>query len=307
MSKIIPIISEPQQKVPPSLSTWRIWLAFLRLPSLQLSLVGVNFGNFWASKIGVFSWSVLWLSLLTAISLQLLANLADDYGDATHHSGDKRVHALLAQNKVSTQQLFWAICAMTAFSVLSGLALIFVSPLSSVAVLLILGALAIVAAITYTIGKKPYGYYGFGDISVLLFFGFLSVLGSFYTQTGTFQAALLLPAFAIGLWCVAVLNINNMRDIGSDLLVNKRTLAAQLGMYRARIYHLILLLLALLAWSVFVWQQYHWESALLALGFTIANIHILHLSMRQKELFNNALQFMTFSVSGIVICFLLTP
>lgn len=304
MSKIIPIISEPTKTAPKPLSALRIWIEFLRLPSLPLSLSGVGFGNFWAYKTGIFSWSIFWLSLLTTVFLHLLTNVANDYGDAPH---DKRVKELLAHNKVHLQDLFWAMCTLTALSIVSGLALIAVSPLSSAIILLILGALAIVAAITYTVGKKPYGYYGFGDISVLLFFGFLSVLGSFYVQTGMFQAALLLPALAIGLWSVAILNINNMRDIKSDVLAKKHTLATKLGLYKAKLYHFAILLIALFSWSIFAWQQRDWVNALLTLGFTIANIHITHLSTRQPKLFDTAMQFMTFSIIGIVLCFLLTP
>lgn len=103
---------------------------------------------------------------------------------------------------------------------------------SDVVGFLVLGGLSIVAAITYTVGNKPYGYLGLGDISVLVFFGWLSVAGTYYLQTHTFDSVVMLPATACGLLATAVLNINNLRDIESDRENGKNTLAVRL--YRTR-------------------------------------------------------------------------
>ena len=106
------------------------------------------------------------------------------------------------------------------------------------------GIVAILAALTYTAGKKPYGYYGFGDFFVFLFFGFTAVCGTFFLITGGFQWNILLPASTMGFFSTAVLNINNMRDIANDAHNHKRTLAVILGSTGAKYYHTLLILLA---------------------------------------------------------------
>lgn len=116
---------------------------------------------------------------------------------------------------------------------------------------LVLGLIAIVAAITYTVGKKPYGYLGLGDISVLIFFGWLSVMGTYYLQANTLNMITFLPATACGLLSVAVLNINNMRDIENDVKAGKNTLAVRLGPSGARIYHAIIIIVAILCLAFF--------------------------------------------------------
>jgi 1,4-dihydroxy-2-naphthoate octaprenyltransferase len=104
-----------------------------------------------------------------------------------------------------------------------------------------LGILSIIAAITYTTGKKPYGYIGLGDVSVLIFFGWVGVLGTFYLHTGQFHWLTLLPANSCGLFAVAVLNINNIRDIESDQKAGKLSIPVRIGKQKAVLYHWILL------------------------------------------------------------------
>lgn len=116
---------------------------------------------------------------------------------------------------------------------------------------LVLGVLAIVAAITYTVGTRPYGYIGLGDISVLILFGWLSVIGSWYLQVHTVEAIIFLPATASGLLATAVLNVNNLRDINSDRENGKNTLAVRLGPVNARRYHVCLLMGSLLCLALF--------------------------------------------------------
>lgn len=136
---------------------------------------------------------------------------------------------------------------------LSGLALVTVASktTSDFIGFLVLGLLAIIAAITYTVGTRPYGYIGLGDISVLVFFGWLSVMGSWYLQAHTVIPALFLPATACGLLATAVLNINNLRDIDSDRENGKNTLAVRLGPVNARRYHACLLIGALVCLALF--------------------------------------------------------
>jgi 1,4-dihydroxy-2-naphthoate octaprenyltransferase len=122
-------------------------------------------------------------------------------------------------------------------------------------IFLILGLFAIVAAITYTVGKKPYGYIGLGDLSVLIFFGWVGVIGSFFLYAKFFRWDLLLPATACGLFAVAVLNINNIRDIESDRKAGKNSIPVRLGKEKAILYHYALLVLAFV--SAFAYAMYH--------------------------------------------------
>ena len=158
------------------------------------------------------------------------------------------------QKGVITQaQMKRALIITVALICLSGLALVTVASKtpSDFIGFLVLGLLAIIAAITYTVGTRPYGYIGLGDISVLVFFGWLSVMGSGYLQAHTLIPALFLPATACGMLATAVLNINNLRDIDSDRENGKNTLAVRLGPVNARRYHACLLLGALLCLALF--------------------------------------------------------
>ena len=166
--------------------------------------------------------------------LQILSNLANDYGDAVKGS-DKpdRIGPLRGMQKgvITPQQMKRALIVTVALICLFGLALLCAAwqSVGDFIGFLALGGLSIVAAITYTVGTRPYGYIGLGDISVLVFFGWLSVLGSWYLQAHNVEAAIFLPATACGLLATAVLNINNLRDIDSDRQNGKNTLAVRLG------------------------------------------------------------------------------
>ncbi len=153
-----------------------------------------------------------------------------------------------------------AIALAALLAVVSGLALLWLAfgtgAFSSTVLFIVLGAAAIGAAITYTAGKMPYGYAGFGDLAVLVFFGWVGVIGSYFVQTGRFTASLLLPATACGLLAVAVLNVNNIRDMDSDRLAGKRSLPVRLGLRRARSYHWALLVSATLLAAVYCLVQF---------------------------------------------------
>lgn len=140
---------------------------------------------------------------------------------------------------------------------------------------LVMGLLAIVAAITYTVGKRPYGYMGLGDISVLIFFGWLSVIGTYYLQANAFNIVTLLPATACGLLSVAVLNINNMRDLENDIQAGKNTLAVRLGASGSRIYHTCVIAIAIICLIVFTLVYMHrWTAWLFLLAVPMLLLHI---------------------------------
>ncbi|MGL4861133.1 MAG: 1,4-dihydroxy-2-naphthoate polyprenyltransferase [Enterobacteriaceae bacterium] len=241
---------------PDSISKTSAWVESLRPRTLPLALAAIITGSALAAQAHHFKAPVALLALLTAALLQILSNLANDYGDAVKGSDTpSRIGPLRGMQKgvISLAQMKKALMITTGLTTVSGLALIIVAcehP-EDIVGFLFLGLAAIVAAITYTVGRKPYGYLGLGDLSVLIFFGWLSVGGTFYLQAGTLHALVMLPATACGLLATGVLNINNLRDIEADKLNGKNTLAVRLGPRGARYYHACLLAGTLLSLTLF--------------------------------------------------------
>ncbi|MGB4204689.1 MAG: 1,4-dihydroxy-2-naphthoate polyprenyltransferase [Bacteroidales bacterium] len=227
----------------------KYWISAFRLRTLPLALSTVLLGGFIAYFDGVTNWTVFILALLTTLFLQILSNLANDYGDSSH--GVDNIHRVGPQRtvqsgKISARQMKVAIIVLSALCLATGIPLVFMALQGSgyfVRVLfLITGLLAIIAAIKYTVGNNPYGYYGLGDLFVFIFFGLAGVLGTHYLITKQFHADVILPASAVGFLSMAVLNLNNMRDRENDANSGKKTLVVRFGIRTARIYHLILIL-----------------------------------------------------------------
>jgi 1,4-dihydroxy-2-naphthoate octaprenyltransferase len=230
-----------------------IWLQAFRLRTLPLALSSAFLGSFLAYSKNHFRLSVFLLASLTTLFLQILSNLANDYGDGLKGSdsserlGPERV---TQSGKVSIKNIRRMIVIFVFLSLASGSALIFTGlkhfSFFTILVFLLIGLSAIIAAIKYTVGRKPYGYMGFGDIFVFLYFGVVGVCGTFYLQTGFFDPWILLPASTIGMFSMGVLNINNLRDIDSDSASGKKTLVVRLGVKTAKIYHAVLVLIAVM-------------------------------------------------------------
>lgn len=238
----------------------RIWVDAARPKTLPLALVSILTGSVLAFSVGSWSWPVTGLALLTATLLQILSNLANDYGDALKGTdNEQRLGPMRAiqSGAVSLADMKQAMIINVLLTIVSGLALVFyaLDSARSIAAFLALGVLAILAAIAYTVGNKPYGYVGLGDVSVFIFFGLLGVSGSYFLHTGQIEWRLLLPSLGCGLLAVSVLNINNMRDIENDALCGKRTVVVRLGQQRAKIYHLLLLVGALCAFASYLLLQ----------------------------------------------------
>ncbi|WP_301098154.1 1,4-dihydroxy-2-naphthoate polyprenyltransferase [Otariodibacter sp.] len=243
-------------------STFSVWLSTARPRTLPLALASVLVGSALAGWVGKFNGITTLLALLTTLLLQVLSNFANDYGDHVKGSDTaQRIGPLRAiqQGQITGSQLKTALIILAILSLISGAFLIGYSYESwqDLVVFTILGILAIIAAITYTVGKKPYGYIGLGDVSVLIFFGFLAVGGTFYLQAHTLPTQIFLPALGCGLLAVAVLNINNLRDIYQDKAAGKNTLIVRIGRDNGRIYHVILLGLAIFSYLLFV--VFHFE------------------------------------------------
>jgi len=240
------------------------WISAFRPRTLPLALASIFTGGFLAKAAGQFNGTVVALAALTTILLQVLSNLANDYGDS--QNGADSVHREGPQRAVQSGAITPAqmkrgmvICGLLALA--SGVWLLWLAlgaaGLGLFLGFLALGILAIWAAVNYTAGANPYGYSGFGDISVFLFFGMVGVCGTYFLQAHTLPLTVLLPAAALGCFATAVLNVNNIRDINSDVLAGKITIPVRLGALHARRYHWLLLLLGLGCATVFVALTYH--------------------------------------------------
>ena len=268
----------------------KMWWETARPKTLPLALASIFTGSalgYWANPQG-FNGLVMALCLLTTILLQVLSNFANDYGD--HQKGsdtEERIGPLrgIQKGAISAKELKWGLILMVVASFLSGSFLIGIAyeNLSDLLAFAGLGILAIVAAITYTVGAKPYGYMGLGDISVLVFFGLLGVGGTYYLQTHSIDSHIILPAIGSGLLASAVLNINNLRDIEQDAKAGKNTLAVRLGAYKGRVYHCILLSLAALCYLAFaVATAISWTNYLFVLAMPLLAKHAIFVYHSQQ-------------------------
>lgn len=228
------------------------WIEAARLRTLPLALSSILMGCFLAAAHQQFSWTIAVLAILTTICLQVLSNFANDYGDAVNgkdteaRQGPQRA---VQSGAISATAMRNAMILFSVVSLLSGIGLLYEAlkdaTWQSFLAFLGLGILAIIAAITYTAGKRPYGYEGLGDLSVLIFFGWVGVLGSYYLHTKSLDWSLLLPASSCGLFAVGVLNINNIRDIESDKQTGKQSIPVRIGREKAVIYHWGLLIVGM--------------------------------------------------------------
>lgn len=260
----------------------------MRLRTLPLSLAGVVCGGILAySQYGAGVWTLVFL-FLTTVSLQILSNLSNEMGD--HISGvdseDREgPNYSMAEGGLTVKQMWHAINAFVVVCALSGLLMLLFSFKFEIlnlkfAILLLLGASAIWASTHYTLGKNPYGYRGLGDLFVFIFFGLVSVLGGYFVVAHTIplKFRIIAPAVGIGLLSVAVLNVNNIRDMASDE-GKRQTIPLRIGLRRARIYQVALITVG---WGLMYAGALSWWMLLTALPF---DFHIyLVLSRTGKRL-----------------------
>ena len=246
-----------------SISVVGAWLQAARPRTLALALASIGLGLFLAAARAELRWTPALLTLLTALLLQVLSNLANDYGDSLHGADSRERSGPLRavqSGTISAADMRRAILLTAGLAIVSGLALVWLAFGAEGIVLallfVLLGAAAVWAAIAYTASSNPYGYRGLGDIFVFLFFGWVAVAGTYFLQTQSLPALILLPATSCGLFAVAVLNVNNIRDIESDRGAGKLSIPVRLGARRARIYHWLLLLVGLAAALAYVLATY---------------------------------------------------
>ena len=224
------------------------WIRAFRLRTLPLTFASIGLGSFIAAGHGHFRWNVFLLSLSTAILLQLLSNLANDYGDFIHGAdSDKRTgpERTVQSGVISVVKMRNAIILFSLLSFISGSTLLLIS-LSDKLLLITffaLGIAAIWASVRYTTGSKPYGYSGLGDPAVFFFFGLIGVGGSYYLHGEYWDPMILLPSAALGLFSVAVLNVNNLRDIESDKEAGKQSIPVRVGKKGGVLYHWAILII----------------------------------------------------------------
>lgn len=258
------------------------WISAFRLRTLPLSISGIIVGSCLAYYNGAFNVLIFILALLATISLQILSNLANDYGDGVKGTdNEERIgpERAIQSGEITPEEMFSAIRINILIVILFVFLLIYNAFGSQhflyAMLFFVLGGLSIFAALKYTIGQSAYGYKALGDIMVFLFFGLLSVIGTYFLYTKQLDHVLLFPAFSIGLLSTGVLNLNNMRDIESDTNANKITVAVKLGFKKAKVYHVFLIVSAIVLSLLFGILYYRTLSNFI---FVIAFIPlILHL------------------------------
>ena len=254
-----------------------------RLRTLPLSVSGIILGSFLAYFMvdGEKNYLIFILALLTTIAFQVLSNFANDYGDGIKGTDLNRVgeQRMVGSGLISHQDMKKAVIITSVISLLLATGLIYVAfgaeNFMYSLLFFSLGILAILAAIKYTVGSSAYGYSGFGDIFVFIFFGLVSVCGTYFLYTKSLNWLVILPAISIGLLSTAVLNLNNMRDIITDAATYKNTLALKLGAKKAKKYHYALISIALKTALIFMLISFNsWYSFLGIIAFIPLVLHI---------------------------------
>jgi 1,4-dihydroxy-2-naphthoate octaprenyltransferase len=224
------------------------WINAARLRTLPLSVSGIIVAGFLAISENCFDPLIFFLAILTTIGFQILSNFANDYGDGLKGTdNDQRIgpKRMIQTGAITPKEMKRGMWITIVLTLLAAIALIYFSFRESYFVYALLffglGIASIVAAIKYTVGKNAYGYAGFGDVFVFLFFGLLSVCGAYFLFAKRLPIDIFLPAFSIGLLSAGVLNLNNMRDIESDKISGKNTLVVKIGSEFAKYYHIYLL------------------------------------------------------------------
>ncbi len=230
----------------------------MRLRTLPLSVSGILLASCLAAYNGYFEWPIFILAILTTLSFQILSNIANDYGDGIKGTDNEdRVgpERAIQSGRITPDEMFNAIKINILIAIGLSFLLIFtafgVKHFFLTLLFFLLGIASIAAALRYTIGTSAYGYRALGDLFVFIFFGLISVAGCYVLYAKTIDHVVFLPACTIGLLSVAVLNLNNMRDMKSDELSGKITMAVKLGPKQVRFYHYALVVMAIVLSALF--------------------------------------------------------
>ena len=269
------------------------WIQAFRLRTLPLALSNTIIGSCLAAADDKFRWSIFGLAALTTVLLQVMSNMANDYGDfvngkdTAERIGPKR---MVQSGEITSKTMLRGIITIGILCAVSGVSLIIIGtkgiPVTNMLLFGLLGLAAIAAAIKYTVGKNPYGYRGLGDIFVFIFFGLVGVIGTYFLHTQSFRWELLLPASAIGMLSTGVLNMNNMRDYDADKNAGKTTIVVTMGVEKAAYYHLFLVGGAALLAVIYTLLNYHsvWQ------WLFVLSFPILFLNLKKVFTYKNALE-----------------
>ena len=269
------------------------WIQAFRLRTLPLALSNTIIGSCLAAADDKFRWSIFGLAALTTVLLQIMSNMANDYGDfvngkdTAERIGPKR---MVQSGEITPKTMLRGIMVIGILCAVSGVSLILIGTagmdITNLLIFGILGLAAIAAAIKYTVGKNPYGYRGLGDIFVFIFFGLVGVIGTYFLHTQSFRWDLLLPASSIGFLSVGVLNMNNMRDYEQDKKAGKRTIVVAMGEKNAAYYHLFLVAGAVVLTIIYTLLNYHslWQ------WLFVLSFPLLFLNLKKVFTYKNALE-----------------
>jgi 1,4-dihydroxy-2-naphthoate octaprenyltransferase len=260
----------------------KAWLEAARLRTLPLSVSGILVGSFYAFSQGYINWGILALALVTTLGLQVLSNFANDYGDGVkgtdneHRIGPQRA---IQKGAITIPAMKKGIIITSVLTLIAAVVLIYISFGSEnfgySVFFFLLGLAAVAAAIKYTVGKNAYGYRGLGDVFVFIFFGLVSVIGCYFLFAQKVDALVILPAISVGLLSIAVLNLNNMRDVVSDTMSGKNTIVVKMGARAAKIYHYTIISIALaLILALAILKQFTAVQYIFLLAYIPFIIHI---------------------------------
>lgn len=279
----------------------------------QLSLeMEVVLGGLWCgSSAWLWELPLFWLAILTTVGFQILSNFANDYGDGVkgtdaHRKGEKR---MVASGLITPKQMKRGMTITAIITLFIASLLIFMAFGNEHFILAFvffnLAIAAVIAAIKYTVGESAYGYSGFGDLFVFIFFGIVAVMGTYFLFTMTLTWDLILPAMSIGLFSTAVLNLNNMRDIENDALVGKNTLVVKLGRSRAKVYHYCLLFFGMICALLYTGLHYtEVKQFLYAVAFIPLLLNIVAVARnKEPQLLDSELKKVALSTFAFAIVF----
>ena len=293
------------------MSKVRAYITSFRLRTLPLSLSGGLLGSLLAASDGYFKTTTFVWAMLTTVALQILSNLANEVGDLT--KGTDNEHRLgpirsAQSGALSMREMVQAMIVFGVIAIITGSLLIYEAfrdllNWKSIA-LFIAGGASIVAAVKYTVGKSAYGYRGLGDLFVFIFFGLVSVMGSYFAMSGVLPWICVLPAAAIGFLSSGVLNMNNIRDIENDSVCGKRTIPVILGIRGAKIYHFVITLLAVIC--LVLYSMLHsagWTGYLFLLTLPLLVMHLKSVYRGEGRALDSQLKFL--SITTLLIALLL--
>ncbi len=284
------------------------WMKAARLRTLPLAVSGVLLGSFLA--LPRLNPALAWMAMLTAVLLQVLSNYANDYGDfkkGTDRSAG-RADRMLTTGDIRPETMKTALMLLSLLSFTSGcITLSLADSLSLQELIILLGAgiSSIWAAVRYTTGKHAYGYYGLGDIAVVLFFGLFAVNGTYFLHTHQLNAHVAVCALGMGLLAAAVLHVNNTRDLVGDTLSNKQTMAVRLGFRAARAYQLFLVLGGCSALCVPILIDFGQSFLIPAiLIYLLGALHLwryLRINQDARMDYNKELKFLSLSIFAMIV------